>query len=91
MQRPCTCPISICGPILSCLPSCPWRLPNVAAQMGFGNCAGILEKLKGLVAVVERKLSDGITVPAYGNHAAFLKTPKETFKERSFHAGKSWQ
>lgn len=59
-------------------------------QMDFGNRAGILEKLKGLVAVVERKLGDGITVPAYGNHAAFLKTPKETFKERSLHAGKSW-
>ena len=90
MQRPCTCPILICGPILSCLPSRPGRVPNVAFLIDFGICAGILEKLKGLVAVVERKLGDGITVPAYGNHAAFLKTPKETVKERSLHAGKSW-
>ena len=84
------CPVLICVPILSCLPLCPGRVPNVAALMNFGICAGILEKLKGLVAVVERKLADGITVPAYGSHAAFLNTPKEVVKERSLHAGKSW-
>ena len=49
--------------------------------------AGVLEKLKGLVAVVKRKLGDGIAVPAYGSHSAFLKTPKEAVKERNLYAG----
>ena len=48
---------------------------------------GVLEKLKGLVAVVKRKLGDGITVPAYGSHSAFLRTPKDAVKERNLYAG----
>lgn len=53
--------------------------------------AGVLEKLKGLVALVTRKLGDGIAVPAYGTHAAFLKTPKELIKERNLYAGDTVQ
>ncbi len=49
--------------------------------------AGVLEKLKGLVAVVTRKLGDGISVPAYSSHAAFLKSSKEVIKERNLYAG----
>ncbi len=53
--------------------------------------AGVLEKLKGLVAVVTRKLGDGITVPAYSSHAAFLRTSKEVIKERNLYAGDTAQ
>lgn len=49
--------------------------------------AGLLEKLKGLAAVVERKLGDSVTVPVYGTHVASLKAVKETVKERTLHAG----
>lgn len=56
---------------------------------GFTLAAAILEKLKGLVAVVERKLGEAITVPTYGSYAAFLNTPKEVVKERALHAGES--
>jgi len=49
--------------------------------------AGLLEKLKGLAAVVERKLGDSLTVPVYGTHVASLKAVKETVKERTLHAG----
>ena len=47
----------------------------------------MLEKLKGLVAVVTRKLGDGITVPVYSSHAAFLKSSKDVIKERNLYAG----
>ena len=53
--------------------------------------AGVLEKLKGLVAVVKRKLGDGIAVPAYASHSAFLKAPKEAIKERNLYAGDAAQ
>ena len=49
--------------------------------------AAWLEKLKGLVAVVERKLGDGIAVSAYPSYAAFLRSPKDVVKERSLYAG----
>lgn len=48
---------------------------------------GVLEKLKGLAAVVERKLGDSVSVPVYGSHVASLKTAKDTVKERGLYAG----
>ena len=53
----------------------------------FSIVAAWLEKLKGLVAVVERKLGDGIAVSAYPSYAAFLRSPKDVVKERSLYAG----
>ena len=50
-------------------------------------CTGLLEKLKGLTAVLERKLGESVTVPVYSSHVASLKTGKDTFKERGLHAG----
>jgi len=63
------------------------NLPRVHGSLKATISAGLLEKLKGLVAVVERKLGDGITVPAYGANMAYLRTPKEVVKERNLHAG----
>ena len=51
--------------------------------------AAWLEKLKGLVAVAERKLGDGIAVSVYPSYAAFLRSPKDVVKERSLYAGDS--
>ncbi len=53
----------------------------------YSTVAAWLEKLKGLVAVVERKLGDGIAVSAYPSYAAFLRSPKDVVKERSLYAG----
>ena len=60
-----------------------WR----KAMMHSSIDAAWLEKLKGLVAVVERKLGDGIAVSAYPSYAAFLRSPKDVVKERSLYAG----
>ncbi|CAK0779170.1 hypothetical protein CVIRNUC_004710 [Coccomyxa viridis] len=59
---------------------------TIRAQLRHDNRAW-LEKLKGLVAVVERKLGDGIAVSAYPSYAAFLRSPKDVVKERSLYAG----
>ncbi|CAL8469996.1 g9538 [Coccomyxa elongata] len=48
---------------------------------------GLLEKLRGLAAVVERKLGDSVTVPIYGSQVASLKAVNETFKEQTLHKG----
>ena len=68
------------------------QCPHVLARPRLAHCcipAAWLEKLKGLVAVVERKLGDGIAVPAYPSYAAFLRNPKDVVKERSLYAGDS--
>jgi hypothetical protein len=49
--------------------------------------AGLLEKLKALPCVVERKLGDAISVPVYASHAASLKAGKDTVKDRGLYAG----
>lgn len=51
--------------------------------------AGLLEKLKTLPAVVQRKLGDSVTVPVYATHVASLKGAKETVKDRSLYPGKA--
>ncbi len=51
-------------------------------------CTGLLDKLRGLAAVVERKLGDSVIVPVYGSHVASLKAAKETFKDQTLQKGK---
>ena len=79
-----------------CTATCPatnLAMPSDMEQQGrkimthSSTVAAWLEKLKGLVAVVERKLGDGIAVSAYPSYAAFLRSPKDVVKERSLYAG----
>ena len=51
--------------------------------------AGILEKLKALPAVADRKLGESVTVPVYSTHVASLKAAKETVKDRNMYPGLS--
>ena len=49
-------------------------------------CAGLLEKLRAMPAVVERKLGDAISVPVYTSHAASLRGA-DAAKERALYPG----
>ena len=49
--------------------------------------AGLLEKLRALPCVVERKLGDSLSVPVYATHAASLRAGKDTIKDRALFAG----
>ena len=50
--------------------------------------AGLLEKLRAMPAVVERKLGDAISVPVYASHMASLRGgAKDAMKDRGLYPG----
>lgn len=62
-------------------------VPGCACRLFSSANAGLLEKLRAMPAVVERKLGDAISVPVYASHAASLRVAGDTVKDRGLYAG----